>query len=143
MLGSFTFQSEWNAEFYSDVPTAGGLGTAFFHGGYAQVLYFLTGEHQEYERKEGVFGRVTPYENVRFGGGGRGAWQVGLRISHLDLTNDVVNGGRVTDLTAGLNWFLNPNMKIQGNYILAQRDGPQGVGDGWFNGLGIRAAFDF
>ena len=75
--------------------------------------------------------------------GGRSAWQVGVRFSYLDLTNKAIDGGQVADMTVGLNWFLNPNLKIQANYLLAHRDGPQGVGNGWFNGLGMRAAVDF
>jgi phosphate-selective porin OprO/OprP len=148
VFGPLTFQAEWAGEFVSDVQDANGVdqGTAFFHGGYAQVLYFLTGEHQDYEKTEGVFGRVVPHNSVRFGRGpcgGRGAWQVGCRLSYLDLTNKDIIGGQITDMTLGLNWFLNPNMKIQGNYLLARRDGQQDQGSGWFNGLGIRVAWDF
>ena len=43
----------------------------------------------------------------------------------------------------GLNWFLNPNMKVQFNYIAEHRDAPQDVVSGWINGVGIRAAYDF
>ncbi|MBC8115412.1 MAG: hypothetical protein H7062_13595 [Candidatus Saccharimonas sp.] len=148
VFGPLTFQAEWTGQFISDAEDAIGnaQGTAFFHGGYAQVLYFLTGEHQAYEKKEGIFGRVVPHNSVRFGrgpGGGSGAWQVGCRLSYLDLTNKAINGGQITDMTLGLNWFLNPNMKIQANYLLANRDGQQGAGSGWFNGLGVRAAVDF
>ena len=46
-------------------------------------------------------------------------------------------------MTLGLNWFLNPNMKIQLNCLLARREGQQGQGDGWFNGIGMRTAVDF
>ena len=49
---------------------------------------------------------------------GWGAWQVGLRFSYLDLNDKAIQGGMVYDWTAGLNWFWNPNMKIQLNYIL-------------------------
>ena len=47
-----------------------------------------------------------------------GAWQVGLRFSYLDLNDKAIQGGMVYDWTAGLNWFWNPNMKVQLNYIL-------------------------
>jgi phosphate-selective porin OprO/OprP len=149
VLGPLTFQAEWTGQFFSDAMAANGQdqGTVFFHGGYAQVLCFLTGEHQEYEKKEGVFARVVPHNSLRFargsGCGGCGAWQVGFRLSYLDLIDKAIDGGQIVDMTFGLNWFLNPNMKIQGNYLLAHRDGQQGAGDGWFSGLGVRAAFDF
>lgn len=147
VLGPLTFQAEWTGQYFTDAFAANGQsqGTAFFQGGYAQVLYFLTGEHQAYEKREGVFGRVVPKRSAHVGQGPGlgGAWQVGARLSYLDLTNKAIDGGQITDLTLGLNWFLNPNMKIQGNYLLANRQGQQGQGDGWFNGLGIRAACDF
>ena len=46
------------------------------------------------------------------------------------------------DWTAGLNWFWNPNMKVQFNYILERRDQP-GVAPAWINGVGVRGAYDF
>jgi phosphate-selective porin OprO/OprP len=145
VLGPWTFQAEWTGQFFTDAVAANGQaqGTAFFHGGYAQILYFLTGEHQAYERKEGVFGRVVPHNSVRFGQGHGGAWQLGAHFSYLDLNDKAINGGQISDMTIGLNWFLNPNMKIQGNYLLTHRDSQQGQGDGWFNGLGMRVACDF
>lgn len=147
VFGRWTFQTEWTGQFISDAFTANGQsqGTAFFHGGYAQMLFFMTGEHQAYEKREGVFGRVVPHHSVRVGRGAGigGAWQVGARVSFLDLTDKAIDGGQIVDMTLGLNWFLNPNMKIQGNYLLANRQGQQGQGDGWFNGIGVRAACDF
>jgi phosphate-selective porin OprO and OprP len=114
---------------------------------YVELLYFLTGEHQEYEKRDGAFGRVVPRNNLRWrkgdGCGGCGAWQVGARFSYLDLTDKAINGGQVYDWTAGLNWFLNPNMKVQFNYIVEHRDAPQDVAQGWMNGFGVRAAYDF
>lgn len=149
VYGPWTFQAEWTGQFIQDAVAANGQpqGTAFFHGAYAQVLFFLTGEYQEYEKQEGVFGRVIPQHNARFGGpagcGGTGAWQVGARISYIDLTDQAIDGGKLVDMTFGLNWFLNPNMKMQANYILTHREGQGGSGDGWFSGIGLRVACDF
>jgi phosphate-selective porin OprO/OprP len=144
VFGSWTLQSEWAGQFFRTdlLPDAS---TAFFHGGYVQLLYFLTGETPNYDRREGVFGRVVPTCPLELGGTKRGcgAWQIGVRLGYLDLIDDTIDGGQVEDLTVGLNWFLNANMKIQGNYILEHREGPLGIGDGWFSGLGVRAACDF
>ena len=139
----------WTGQFFTEVIDSGGQpqGTAMFHGGYLQILYFLTGEHQAYERKEGVFSRVVRFQNARFGRddgcGGCGAWQVGARLSYIDLDDNVIRGGQVTELTLGLNWFFNPIMKIQANYLVTDRQGQQDQGDGWFSGIGIPAACDF
>jgi phosphate-selective porin OprO and OprP len=95
-----------------------------FDGGYVQASYFLTGEHRPYIRKEGLIGRVIPFENffrVRTEDGnvctGKGAWEVGYRASYLNLTNAGVTGGRVVDHTFGLTWYLNPFTKVLFNYV--------------------------
>jgi phosphate-selective porin OprO/OprP len=148
VLGSWTFQAEWAGQFLTDAVAADGgpQGTVFYHGGYVELLYFLTGEHQSYEKKDGVFGRVVPRSDFRWKKGeacaGGGAWQLGARFSYLDLNDKSIQGGTVYSWTAGLNWFWNPNMKVQLNSIAEYRDQP-GVAPGWINGVGMRAAFDF
>jgi len=148
VVGPWTVQAEWTGQYLTQATPKGeaNQGTLLFHGGYVQVLYFLTGEHQEYEKLEGAFGRVVPLRNVRFNRGdgcsGCGAWQVGVRFSYLDLNDRAVQGGVVYDWTFGLNWFLNPNMRVQLNYILERRNQP-GVDPAWINGVGVRAAYDF
>jgi phosphate-selective porin OprO/OprP len=150
VLGSLTVQAEWAGQFLTDAvsPTTNlPQGTVFYHGGYVEVLYFLTGEHQEYVKREGVFGRVVPKNNYHLKKEddhySLGAWQLGVRFSYLDLNDKGIQGGQVYDWTIGSNWFLNPNMKIQLNYILERRDAPQGVVQSWINGVGVRAAYDF
>jgi phosphate-selective porin OprO/OprP len=149
VLGPWTVQAEWTGQFVTDVLSSSNQpqGTVFYHGAYVEVLYFLTGEHQEYDKREGVFGRVIPNTNYRLRKcdpqRGCGAWQVGARFSYLDLNDKGIQGGQVYDWTLGLNWFFNPNMKFQFNYILEHRDAPQGVTQGWINGFGMRVAYDF
>ncbi len=95
--------------------------TANFWGAYAQVGYFLTGEVRTYNHASGVFGRVTPRDP--YGRcGGRGAWEVAARWSTIDLDDAGIAGGRLTDLTFGLNWYLARNAKFQFNYINADLD---------------------
>ncbi|HET6426214.1 MAG TPA: porin [Planctomycetaceae bacterium] len=148
--GPFTFQAEYLLNFTDSTVAANGtdIGNAMFHGGYAQVLYYLTGEHDEYSRKTAVFERVVPRRNAR--PNGRmvplfcdGAWQVGARYDYLDLDYGAIRGGMLNDLTTGLNWFLNPNMKIQWNYTASHRNSGSGIGDGWVHGFGMRFAHDF
>ena len=111
------------------------------------MLYFLTGEHQQYDKRDGVFDRVIPRHNYHLKKSDSwwslGAWQIGARFSYLDLNDKAIQGGQLYDWTFGLNWFLNPNMKVQLNYILEHRDAPQGVTKSWINGVGVRAAYDF
>jgi phosphate-selective porin OprO/OprP len=155
VMGPWTFQSEYLVSGLQDARKAAGdpFGTtAFYHGGYIQLLRFLTGENDHYSKKTGFFERVVPYENaflVRDDHGntsyGWGAWQVGARYNYLDLNDGALAGGILHDFTGGLNWFLNPNMKVQFNYSATYRDAALAdeLGDGWIHGWGVRLAHDF
>ena len=154
-LGPFTFQTEYygswvnNTRFPINPASARrDRGTTYFQGYYVEALYFLTGEHRVYDRRYPRFDRVVPHENfflVNGQGGwlsGRGAWQIGARYSWLDLNTTGIRGGELHDLTLGLNWFLNPNMKLQWNYSIALRDLDL-PSDGTVQGFGMRLAMDF
>ena len=124
--------------------------TGYFGGGYIEAMWFLTGEHRGYNRQRGVFDRVVPYENFYFVRGangcpifGRGAWQIGGRFSTINLNTAGVNGGILDSYTLGLNWYLNPNMKVQWNYDLTHRTSVGLVGAGYINSFGMRVALDF
>jgi phosphate-selective porin OprO/OprP len=148
VLNSWTFQAEWNGQWLTQATTSNGqnVGTVFYHGGYVEALYFLTGEYQSYDKAAGCFGRVVPNRNLRMtraeGCTAGGAWQVGVRFGYLDLNDKAVQGGTLWNTTVGLNWFLNPNMKVQLNYVLTRREQP-GVDPAWINGVGVRGAYDF
>jgi phosphate-selective porin OprO/OprP len=148
VLGPLTIQAEIAGQFLTHAtPTPGrDVGTVFYHGAYVEVLYFLTGEHQDYVRREGAFGRVVPHNDLRWrkdnSYGSLGAWQLGVRFSYLDLNDKAIQEGLVYDWTVGLNWYLNPNMKVQVNYVVEHREAP-GITPGWINGIGVRAAYDF
>jgi phosphate-selective porin OprO/OprP len=143
----------------ADLPAAlrAGRGSLFYSGAYVTLGYFLTGEHRSYNQRAGGWDRqaVNEYafcvdgdEGLLFG---RGAWQVLARYQYLDLSDKGINGGIINSLTLGLNWFLNPNAKIQFNYEIAYRDVDRfaaGVpvlpaADGIFQGFGTRFAFDW
>lgn len=154
VFGPWTLQAEYlvNSLQNARATAAGPLGVnAVYHGGYVQLLYYLTGDHDHYNKATGVFERVRPSQNFAYGsaGKGSGAWQVGLRYNYLDLNDSGLNGGLLHNLTFGLNWFWNPNMKMQFNYIATYRDTTgmtftvPGDGNGWINGFGTRLAFDF
>ena len=127
------------------------VGTVFYQGGYVEALYFLTGEHRAYNRKTAVFDRVVPFENAFFAKGdddgatasGWGAWQLAARLQYLNLDDKGIDGGVLKDTTLGINWYLNPNFKIQANYFYLDRQGPKDKGNGAVQGFGIRLAHDF
>lgn len=117
-----------------------------FWGYYVQVGYFLTGEHRPYNRQQGAIDRVKPFGNVLSacddGSRGVGAWELATRVSHLDLHDNTVRAGQLTDWTLGLNWYLNPYSKLQFNYIRAYLENPF-VGPSNTDIYGLRAQVDF
>ena len=67
------------------------------------------------------------------------------RYNWSDLTNNGIYGGVIHEVTLGVNWFLNPNMKIQWNYDVGHRGnlGPTSTSNGAYQGFGTRLAFDW
>jgi phosphate-selective porin OprO/OprP len=150
--GSWTLQSEYYATFLHDAvfpaeaPPAGiPRGTLFYQGCYVEVLYFLTGEHQPYDRQSGVFTRVVPLSNFGYGENhwGCGAWQAGVRYTYLDLQNHGVDGATLNDVTLGLNWILNPNTRVQWNLGIDHRSPTPPGSEGWSYVFGMRFGIDF
>ncbi|MCC6507875.1 MAG: porin, partial [Pirellulaceae bacterium] len=115
--GPFSFQSETMAAAVNQPGR-----NALLRGTYAQVGYFLTGEHRPYDRKAGAIDRVMPFHSV--GQGGRGAWEVAARYSTIDLSDEAIVGGDLTNWTVGLNWYINPYCKWVFNCIRANAEGP-------------------
>jgi len=153
VFGPWTIDAEYNFHWSQNAfqPGKPGVGTLFYSGGYVELLYFLTGEHRAYIRESALFDRVVPQKNAYWVKGqkgapdesGWGAWQVGVRYNYLNLNDKGINGGVLYDITAGLNWFINPNMKFQWNYSVTDRHSPGGQSDGTIQGFGMRYAMDY
>lgn len=104
----------------ADADIMGGS-DVMFDGYYVQASYFLTGEHRNYKTSEAAFSRIKPRKNYSYKGG-CGAWEVATRYSELDLNDGGINGGELDNITAGLNWYLNPNTRIMWDYVHADKD---------------------
>src|SRR5271166_1497646 len=164
VFGPWTIDAEYDFHFNHNSWLGGAngtrqtsVGTLFYSGGYVEVLYFLTGEHRAYIREGAIYDRVIPRQDAFWIKGkdgkpnthGWGAWQVGIRYNYLNLNDKGINGGVLNDITLGLNWFLNPNMKLQFNYSVTDRHSPASPGqpigqsDGTIQGFGMRLAMDF
>lgn len=114
--GSFSLQGEYVHGFIESRNRW--VGDPNFWAGSIQASYFLTGEHRPYNTSNGTFSRVRPLNNYGKDGG-PGAWELAARFSYLTLNDGGVNGGRLRDLTLGLNWYLNPSVRTMWNYVLA------------------------
>jgi len=139
---SFSLQGEYLRHF-TDTPD--GRDPAF-DGFYLSLSYFLTGEHRPYKKSSAVFDRVHPKRNFSLGGG-PGAWELAVRYSYLNLNDENIQGGRLKDLTFGINWYWNPNMRLMLNYIYSDVGGDQKFNgrniDGNAHILQTRAMVDF
>ena len=97
---------------------------------YAFVSYFITGEHRPY--KKGTFGRVKPKNDID--NGGMGALEIAARYSAVDnsdfVTSDAANnfktGDGLSNITLGLNWYLNSHARVMYNAVLTDYNGANG-----------------
>lgn len=126
-----------------------------FYGWYAYASYFLTGENRSYARtsilgrfREGIFQRITPKTNAFKGDvsvgnpRGIGAWEVAARYSYINLDSQDIHGNELGTVTVGVNWYLNPNTRIQWNYLRPMlRDAD--VGKSHADIFGMRFGFEF
>ncbi len=171
--GPWSFQSEYFANWLYNTTSATGAfdpkspnygtaglqpngapcGTYFTNSGYAEVLYFVTGESRAYDRLEARFDRPIPRNNfyvVRDPTGrlraSEGAVQLAMRYQYACLSDHQINGGTLNALTFGVNWMFNPNSRLYFNYDFAYRDFTNNLNNdasGWITGFGTRLAFDF
>jgi len=112
VLGPWSLQGEY---MHASVNRSVGLSTVDLSGWYAYASWFLTGESRAYHASSGTFGRVHPATIA--GIDGLGAWELGIRVSQLDLNDADITGGRQKDLTIGLNWYLTPTVRLMANYV--------------------------
>jgi phosphate-selective porin OprO/OprP len=106
------------------------LGSPVFDGYWVSATYSLTGEMRRYNKTNGTFGGLPVARSVYQGG--RGAWQVSLRYSDLDLADGAIDGGEMQIASAGIAWWLTPFFSVDVNYryIWNEIDGLQGTTSG-------------
>ena len=114
VAGPVSFQGEFTGSKLNKKREEGG---AFLWGAYGMATVSLTGEHRVYKKKTGAFGRLEPRHNFNPKKGHWGAWEAAVRASYLDLNDKNVRGGILRDITAGVNWYLNPNFRWMANYV--------------------------
>ncbi|MCC5793234.1 MAG: hypothetical protein JJT85_00680 [Chromatiales bacterium] len=116
--GPLSLQAEYMSMLLArDLPGAPDLR---FSGWYAYGSWILTGESRRYNFSTGRFS--NPRVNRPLGRGGYGAWEVALRYSQLDLNSRVADpsgviGGEQQNLTFGINWYPNDNLRLMLNWV--------------------------
>ncbi len=98
-----------------------------FSGWYVEGGWFVTGETRRYGANVASFGAPVILHPFNPRAGQWGAVELALRYSDLDLnydagslhslpTADAVRGGDQKIFSAGVNWFLNPLIRLTGEY---------------------------
>ena len=114
-LGPVLFRGEVIA---ADVRTPSGR--ASLGGWYAETSWAVTGEARGYNRLIGVFKGLEPATAV--GAGGTGAIELAARYDTVTLTDGPVTGGRLRNVTLGVNWVPVQRLKIQTNVVFSGLD---------------------
>ena len=105
------------------------------NGWYVEAGYFLTPDSMNFKPEDGAWSGVKPHAAV--GKGGWGAWQIAARYDTLDLNdrNAGVVGGEEESFSAGVNWYVNNNMRFMADYIKVLNIATRGsVNTARFNG---------
>ncbi len=125
-IKSLSVQSEY---IYTGVKRMHGKKDLTFGGGYAFVSWLMTGEERPWDAKQGEFGQVIPNDNSL------GAWELAARFSYLNLsdTDAGILGGRANNITLGVNWYANPNVKFIMDYTMV-KNSQNATGDGFIGG---------
>jgi phosphate-selective porin OprO/OprP len=93
-------------------------------GAYVEAGWFISGEVRPYKQSDGTFGRVHPgvkyLKGLPFRRKSGGAFEATLRLSHLDLDDGPVRGGKLTDLGVGFNWYVNPTSRVMFDFVNAK-----------------------
>ncbi len=117
IFNTLSFESEYTVSM-TNLPSSSNYNSSSynFFAYYSTLSWFLTGEHKNYVKSKTTFSRVTPKNN--FGqNGGFGAIELSLRYSNINLDDDDLQGGKMSSITGGINWYLNPATKVAFNYV--------------------------
>jgi len=129
--GPFSIQAEYQQQ---SVDRDGGSDPDFT-GWYAYASWFVSGDTGR-SYKKGSFGRTKAAN----------AWELAIRYSNLDLNDSGIKGGKENNITAAVNYYVNPYLRfmLNGVFIDAQ-DTPVlgGTEDDKPTAIILRAAMDF
>jgi len=101
--------------------------TPTFNGEYLEAGYFLTDDARRYNAATAAFDGPGVNHPLSPSNGQWGAWELAVRYSDINLNYhagaagaapvaDAIRGGDQKIWTAGLNWYLNPAMRLMLDY---------------------------
>ncbi|MGQ0528689.1 MAG: OprO/OprP family phosphate-selective porin [Panacagrimonas sp.] len=101
---------------------------------YLQLSYLITGETKPYDIKKGVFKSPKP-KNAG------GAWEAKLRYDVIE-TEGLATDREISQLVAGLNWYVNPAVRMMFEYLSGEF-APDAGSDSSLDALSARIQFAF
>ena len=102
------------AEYSDNHIDAPDSGNPNFTGYHLSGTWSLTGEMRGYKNNRGVFDGLPIAQSVLQGG--KGATELALRYSSIDLTDGLITGGEMDIATLQFNWWLTQSMAVSFNY---------------------------
>ena len=158
----FLLQSEY--DYFHVGRNAAGVTDPHFQGYYVEGSWVLTGEARKYNAGTAAFD-APPVPHPLGSGGGLGVVEIALRYSDMNLNYhagavgsapaaDAIRGGELQTWTAGINWYLNPYIRLalEGQHIKIDRLSPDAVIYGTpigaqigqsYNAVALRSQFGF
>jgi len=149
----------FQGEYYHYALEREGLSGNSFDGGYGQIGWVLTGESRKYNPTTGGYSGVKPDHPFSLSTGGWGAWEIGGRVSYIDMNDsftpglaveptNYLDGGKAIDFTLGVNWYVSNNMRFMVDYVhshyMKTLAGTAAENAGYISdGLAARAQFNF
>ena len=116
-FGPFGIESEYSRVFVDqkyDDPNVE------FDSFYVLATYYLTGESRAKQYSHAVAGfdkGLKPLKRFSPTNGTWGAWQVALMYDMLNLSDENIQGGKLYDAVAGINWYWNSSLRWMFNYV--------------------------
>lgn len=130
-FGPVTLQGEYAQATLEDITSGGTTEDSDVNAYYVQGSWFVTGEKKPYKKDRGAFGTPKPT-------GSYGAWELVVRYEFMEnadesSTNSIcsatgVSGAaaaskcEVSQISGGVNWYVNPNVRFLLNYYAATAD---------------------
>jgi len=101
-------------EFYWEKVYSHETGNPWFNGFEVVAAWLPTGETRSYNTVGHYFRQISPRATVIQGG--PGAWEVVVKYSYSDLTDNEIDGGVFWRVTPMLNWHLTDNLRLEFAY---------------------------
>lgn len=149
-VGSLYLQGEYFIYQFERQQVAGPvLPDPDFKGWYVQAAYALTGETRSWNAANGIFAGLKPAKPLGSEEGAWGALELAVRFSFADLNYREnllpaaggIRGGEQSAWTAGLNWYVNNNVRFLVDYQWVDVDRQStGVANAYGTGVFVPAA---